>query len=155
MRPPAARAGIGASGSAAAAPARERADLRVIFIPVPIIARGTARGIFCYAGRIMRTAVCVLMGISLCQAWHDPVHARITRAALRSLPPAMQQQWAAQADRLIVEYSLYPDAYAHVPPATRDVMRRYCSIGARNIHNVTWDRREDIESIDYLSAGIV
>lgn len=103
----------------------------------------------------LRTAACALLAISLCQAWHDPVHARITRAALRSLPTAMQQPWAAQADRLIVEYSLYPDAYAHVPAETRDSMRRFCSVRGRNIHNVTWDRQEDIESLDYLTDGII
>ncbi len=90
-----------------------------------------------------------------CRAWHDPVHARITRAALHSLPPAMQRLWAAQGDRLILEYSLYPDTYAHVLPATREAMRPFCEVRGRNIHNVTWDGREDIESLEYLREGIV
>jgi len=102
-----------------------------------------------------RIAIGALLAASICPAWHDPVHARITRAALRSLPPAMQQVWAAQSDRLILEYSLYPDAYAHVTAETREAMRRFCEVRGRGIHNVTWDRREDIESLDYLRDGIV
>jgi len=102
-----------------------------------------------------RIAIGALAAASVCAAWHDPVHARITRAALRSLPPAMQQMLAAQADRLILEYSLYPDAYAHVKGETREAMRPFCEVRGRGIHNITWDRREDIESLDYLRDGIV
>jgi hypothetical protein len=87
-------------------------------------------------------------------AWHDPVHARITRAALRSLAPDMQRKWEAQAERLILEYSLYPDAYHNAPAETRAAMRPFCEVRGRPIHNVTWNRKEDAESLEYTMSGI-
>jgi hypothetical protein len=100
-------------------------------------------------------AACALLLVSPGSAWHDPVHARITRAALGSLPPEMQRKWEAQAERLIVEYSLYPDAYHNAAPEVRAAMRPYCEVRGRAIHNVTWKRNEDIESLEYTMAGIV
>ena len=104
---------------------------------------------------LVRIAICAAAALQISTAWHDPVHARITRAALASLPTAMQKLWAAQAGRLIREYSLYPDTYAHVTSQTRDEMQRFCEVRGRPIHNITWDGREDIESLNYLREGIV
>jgi hypothetical protein len=87
-------------------------------------------------------------------AWHDPVHARITRAAFGSLPAAMQQPWKPQAERLATQLSLYPDWYHNAPPEIHADMRRFCEVRGRAIHNVTWNREQDIESIEYLTAGI-
>ncbi len=102
-----------------------------------------------------RIAACVAIATPVAWAWHDPVHARITRAAYGSLPPAMQQPWKAQAERLAKEFSLYPDWYHNAPPEIRADMRRFCEVRGRAIHNVTWNREQDIESIEYLTAGIV
>jgi hypothetical protein len=73
--------------------------------------------------KFQRTAVCALFSVPLAWAWHDPVHARITRAAFRSLPAAMQQPWNEHAEKLAVEYSLYPDQYHNASPETRAAMR--------------------------------
>ena len=105
--------------------------------------------------KLQRTAACALLSVPLAWAWHDPVHARITRAALGSLPPNMQTPWNAEAERLAVEYSLYPDAYHNAPPETRAAMRRFCEVQGRPIHNVTWNPKQDIESLEYLTKGIV
>jgi hypothetical protein len=66
----------------------------------------------------------------------------------------MQQPWKPQAERLAVEFSLYPDAYHNASPETRAEMRRFCEVRGRAIHNVTWNRQQDIESIEYLTTGI-
>jgi hypothetical protein len=104
--------------------------------------------------KFQRIAVCALLSMPPAWAWHDPVHARITRAAFGSLAAGMQQPWKAQAERLAVEYSLYPDRYHHAPPEERAAMRRFCEVRGRAIHNVTWNAKQDIEAIEYLTAGI-
>jgi hypothetical protein len=104
--------------------------------------------------KFQRTAACAMLSATLAWAWHDPVHARITRAAFASLPAAMQQPWKPQAQRLAVEFSLYPDRYHNAPEEERAVMRRYCEVRGRAIHNVTWNRQQDLESLQYLNSGV-
>jgi hypothetical protein len=99
-------------------------------------------------------AVC-LLGAGSSFAWHDPAHARITRAALLSLPPEMRQFWGAETDNLITRYCLYPDAYYGATAERKAAMRPYCEVNGRPIHNVTWKRGEDIESIEYLLGKLV
>ena len=105
--------------------------------------------------RPIRIAVACLLGAALSFAWHDPVHALITRAALLSLPPEMRQFWGAESDPLITRYCLYPDEYHNAPPERKAAMRPYCEVKGRAIHNVTWKRAEDIESLEYLLGKLV
>src|SRR5689334_23223793 len=119
MWPPATRAIWSGIAAAVPAPTSSRAVLRVIFIAAILTAGMT---------KLQQTAACALLSAPLAWAWHDPVHARITRAAFGSLPAAMQQPWRAQAERLAVEYSLYPDAYHNATPETRAAMRRFCEV---------------------------
>lgn len=102
-----------------------------------------------------RLAVVALLVAGSSRAWHDPVHARITRAALGSLPPAMQRQWAAESERLIVRYCLYPDIYANASPDDRARMKPYCEVAGRAIHNVTWKRFDDLASLEYLLENVI
>jgi hypothetical protein len=90
-----------------------------------------------------------LLALSL-MAWHDPVHELITRAAIQSLPQALQQQWAAEIPQLTGRYCLYPDMYANADAAEKARLRLFCEVGDRPIHNVTWKRAEDLESLEYL-----
>lgn len=103
----------------------------------------------------LRIAFLAALAAGSLPAWHDPVHARITRAALRSLPPGMQRQWAAEADQLISRYSLYPDIYANASPEERASIQTYCEVAGRPIHNVTWKHAEDTASLEYLLDHLV
>ena len=85
-------------------------------------------------------------------AWHDPVHALITRAALLSLPAEASQFWGVESDRLITRYSLYPDEYYNASAERKAAMRPYCEMKGRAVHNVAWKRAEDIESLDTCSG---
>lgn len=104
---------------------------------------------------IFRLAALAVLAAGSMMAWHDPVHARITRAALESLPTGMQRQWASESERLIVRYSLYPDIYANAGPQDRARMKVYCEVAGRPIHNVTWKRPEDMSSLEYLLNNVV
>jgi hypothetical protein len=88
-------------------------------------------------------------------AWHDPVHALITRAALLSLPAEASQFWGVESNRLATRYSLYPDEYYNASAERKAAMRPYCEVKGRAIHNVTWKRAEDIESLEYLLGKLV
>jgi hypothetical protein len=105
--------------------------------------------------KAIRIAAACLFGAALAFAWHDPVHALITRAALLSLPPEMSQFWGAESDPLITGYSLYPDEYHNASAERKAAMRPYCEVNGHAIHNVTWKRAEDIESLEYLLAKLV
>jgi hypothetical protein len=87
-------------------------------------------------------------------AWHDPVHELITRAAIQSLPQALQQQWAAEIPQLTGRYCLYPDMYANADAAEKARLKLFCEVGGRPIHNVTWKRAEDLESLEYLLRNV-
>ena len=87
-------------------------------------------------------------------AWHDPVHELITRVALQSLPPSMRQHWAAEFSKLTSRYCLYPDIYHNAEPAEKTRMKAFCEVGGRPIHNVTWKRAEDIQSLEYLLRNV-
>ena len=87
-------------------------------------------------------------------AWHDPVHELITRVALQSLPPFMRQLWAKESSNLATRYCLYPDIYHNAEPAEKARMKVFCEVGGRSIHNVTWKRDEDIQSLEYLLRNV-
>ena len=105
---------------------------------------------------IPRLAIALALVPVMGQAWHDPVHAAITRAALESLPQPMRARWEPQARELAEIYSLYPDAFAHVKDAERQRMLPFCTRpdgGA--IHNVTWNVTQDFASLEYTLNGII
>ena len=96
----------------------------------------------------------LLLCASSLVAWHDPVHELITRAAFQSLPQALRQQWAAEAPQLTARYCLYPDIYANAEPAEKTRLKLFCEVGGRAIHNVTWKRAEDLQSLEYLLRNV-
>jgi hypothetical protein len=105
--------------------------------------------------KAIQIAAACLFGAVACFAWHDPVHALITRAALLSLPAEMSQFWGIESDRLVTRYCLYPDEYYNASAERKAAMRPYCEVTGRAIHNVTWKRADDIESLEYLLGRLV
>src|ERR1051325_8936234 len=103
----------------------------------------------------LRIAVACVIGVTLCSAWHDPAHAVITRAALLSLPAEMRQSFGDHTDALIARYTLYPDEYHGASSERKTAMREYCEVNGRPIHNVTWKRAEDLESLEYLLGKMI
>lgn len=100
-------------------------------------------------------------------AWHTEAHQRITFAAVHSLPAGMQERLKPESESLIKVYCMYPDRYRELSrpgpdlknnpgPNDRSVMRVYCEKpDGKLIHNVTWNRQEDLDSITYLLNGII
>lgn len=113
-------------------------------------------------------------------AWHTPPHQQITRAAIDSLPAAMQARLGAEKETLILVNCMYPDRYralgnakpevvpaekwlAEISPRTRENfdrvragMKLYCEMpDGRIIHNVTQNRAEDIASLEHLLDAII
>jgi hypothetical protein len=115
-------------------------------------------------------------------AWHTPPHQQITRAAVDSLPPALQAKLGAEKETLIMVNCMYPDRYralgnmnperlpdpapkwlAEISPRSaenwariRAEMRPYCEMpDGRVIHNVTENRQEDVASLEYLLNAII
>src|SRR3954447_11128041 len=105
--------------------------------------------------RVAPIAALCLLGAGVAFAWHDPVHALITRAALLSLRPEMREFWVSETNNLIARYCLYPDEYYGANAERKAAMRPYCEVKGRPIHNVTWKRAEDIESLEYLLGNLV
>ncbi len=90
-----------------------------------------------------------------CFAWHEP-HVQITRAAVVSLPAAMQQRLGVEARNVIKVYCWYPDRYVNADPLERAVLRPLCEKpDGKAIHNVTWHRKDDLESLEYLLRAMV
>jgi hypothetical protein len=88
-------------------------------------------------------------------AWHEP-HISITRAAIEALPASVRGLLAGEAENLAQLYSFYPDRYRNASPAEREYMSRFCELpGGRQIHNVTWDKAQDVQSVEYLFGGIL
>ena len=69
-----------------------------------------------------------LLGAAIAVAWHDPVHALITRAALLSLPAEMREFWVSETNNLITRYCLYPDEYYGANAERKAAMRPYCEV---------------------------
>ncbi len=103
---------------------------------------------------IARSILLFLFLAPVANAWHDPVHELITRVALQSLPPYMRQLWAGEASNLSSRYCLYPDFYHNAEPAEKTRMKIFCEVSGRPIHNVTWKRSEDIQSLEYLLGKV-
>ncbi|HYM10412.1 MAG TPA: zinc dependent phospholipase C family protein [Bryobacterales bacterium] len=91
-----------------------------------------------------------------CLAWHTPVHQHITEAAWESLPAALRGKLAAEEKNLIERYCLYPDDYRNAGAAEREKMRVYCERpDGQPIHNVTWQRSDDLASLAYTLNGMI
>ncbi len=102
----------------------------------------------------LATMLLILILVTHCFAWHRP-HVQITRAAVRSLPVAMQQRLGSEERNLIEVYCWYPDRYVNADSLERAVLRPYCeNLDSKEIHNVTWRRKEDLESLEYLLEAI-
>jgi hypothetical protein len=86
-------------------------------------------------------------------AWHMPVHRMITAAAIRTLPAGMRAEWGEELDRLAASYSTWPDIFAGNTSRVEE-LRPYNEVNGRAIHNVTWNRREDLESLEFLRRSI-
>ncbi len=68
----------------------------------------------------------------------------------------MQSRWAAEAEQLAALYSLYPDYFGSGTESQRSELRIYCvKPDGKPIHNVTWKRGEDLESLEYALNGII
>lgn len=96
-------------------------------------------------------------------AWWHP-HVLITRAAVLSLPAPMLQRLGSEPTKNLIEvYSYYPDHYRSAGPqgnspdaSKRTAMRIYCEKpDGKAVHNVTWRRQEDLESLEYVLNGMI
>ncbi len=88
-------------------------------------------------------------------AWHNPVHALITRTALEALPGPMQSVMAPEARTLADWYSLYPDAYYGTEGEKRAAMQPYCETASGlPIHNVTWRMHDDVAALEHAIGGM-
>ena len=88
-------------------------------------------------------------------AWHDPVHQMITAAALRSLPAGMRAflGWRRRPSRgRVLSLPGYVSRRDRSAAGGDAAVLRSCA--GRKIHNVTWNRRQDEESLEYLRGGI-
>src|ERR1044072_4399892 len=102
----------------------------------------------------MRAIVLFLACAAACSAWHDPVHARITKALLDALPMPMRTFFESETNNLILRYCLYPDRFANATSERKAELRPYCEVEGRPIHNVTWRRGEDLQSLEYLLSHL-
>ena len=99
-------------------------------------------------------------------AWHTPPHQQITRAALDTLPNALQEKLGLEKDVVIWINCMYPDRYRGLAqqgpetdpnpgPRDRARLKPYCEMpDGRPIHNVTQNRAEDIASFEHLLRSI-
>ncbi|MDO8543686.1 MAG: hypothetical protein Q7S40_24865 [Opitutaceae bacterium] len=99
--------------------------------------------------------------------WHTQPHQQITRAAVDSLPTAMQERLGLEKDTLIWVNCMYPDRYRGLAqqgpekdpnpgPRNRADLKVYCEMpDGRPIHNVTQNRQEDLDSFEFLLGAIV
>ncbi len=88
-------------------------------------------------------------------AWHHPVHQMMTRAAIGSLPPALQERLQSEKTSLIQRYCVYPDMYPF-RSAAQPELKRYCETPAgRPIHNVTWTIEDDLRAVEYSLSGMI
>ena len=100
-------------------------------------------------------------------AWHTPPHQQITRAAVDSLPVALQEKLGLEKEMLIWVNCMYPDRYRGLAqegpekdpnpgPRNRADLKRYCEMpDGRAIHNVTQNRQEDLASFEFLLNSII
>lgn len=87
-------------------------------------------------------------------AWSMPVHRALTAAAIRTLPSADRAAWGVELDRLAQDYCTYPDLYAGLTGPRHDELRPYNEIDGRPVHNITWNRRDDLETLARLRRSI-
>jgi hypothetical protein len=105
---------------------------------------------------LFRFAAMAALLLPALYAWHDPVHAAITRAAVRALPAEMQARWEPRLQDLAERYSLYPDRFAGAKDAGRDRLAPFCTRPDGGvIHNVTWAAMDDINSLEHSFTGII
>lgn len=97
----------------------------------------------------------VALTLPPCAGWHHPVHQMVTRAAILSLPPAIQQRLSAEKAALIQTYCVYPDLYPYRTANQPDI-RRYCETAdGRPVHNVSWNIDDDLRTLEYSLSGMV
>ncbi len=99
-------------------------------------------------------ASAVLVAILPGRAWHTPVHQMMTAVALSALPAEARQQWGGEAAKLAEDYSLYPDTYANISEDERQKIRPFCEWNGVRIHNVSWNRAQDLAMLGYLRKSI-
>jgi hypothetical protein len=116
--------------------------------------------------RALRSALFFVMVASSASAWHTPPHQQITRAALDSLPVALQEKLGLEKEMIIWVNCMYPDRYRGLAqqgpekdpnpgPRDRAQMKIYCEMpDGRQIHNVTQNRAEDLASFEHLLQSI-
>src|ERR1700738_3132977 len=104
---------------------------------------------------MIRFLVLCICSVAVCPGWHDP-HIAITRAALASLPAAYQGWFGPEAEHISETYCWNPDRYHNVSAPEQAVMRTFCERpdGTR-IHNVSWDRKADLPSVEYLLERLI
>lgn len=83
----------------------------------------------------------------------------MTRAAVLSLPAAMQEIWAGEKEDLIQKYCMFPDnfrAYYNKKDDRWKPLQIYCAKpDGKWIHNITGDRAEDLASLEYVMNGVI
>lgn len=149
-------------------------------IQLPICIIAPQRGMACSIKGVLLLLLPAMSVESL--AWHTPPHQQITRAAINSLPVAMQEKLGSEQETLIMVNCMYPDQYrtlgnldpdklhdpvpkwlAEISPRSRENWRRirtemkiYCEMpDGRPMHNVTQNRQEDLDSLEFLLNSIV
>lgn len=95
-----------------------------------------------------------------CAAWHNAPHYQITRAAVLSLPDSFQELWGLEKENLIYAYCMLPDHFRNHVNRNNEAgwkpMEPYCvKPDGNKIHNITWDRAEDLASLEYVMHGII
>ncbi len=88
-------------------------------------------------------------------SWNDRPHEQITQAAILSLPLDFQHKLGPEEKELIHNYCHYPDLYDPAGDVKRAAaLRVYCvKPDGKSIHNVTWQRQEDTESLELVVCG--
>jgi len=106
-----------------------------------------------------RTLLLSVLLSAQCFAWHGPPHQQITRAAVLSLPAAMQEVWKAEKENLIQDYCMLPDIFRGYYSKNDErwkPLQVYCAKpDGKWIHNVTWERADDLASIEYAMNGVI
>lgn len=117
--------------------------------------------------RLRRCLPLLCLAVVCAYGWHTPPHQQMTRAALASLPERMRGALGPEAEALAAIYCMYPDRYRELErfgpqsrnnpgPTDRSEMRVYCETpNNKVIHNVTWDRADDVAAIEYLLNGFI
>lgn len=110
-----------------------------------------------YRATLLAFVAFVFLFVVSCFAWHGSAHRQITRAAVLSLPAAMQQAWNGEKQMIIEDYCMLPDKFRTYDESYKlDQLPVFCKKpDGKRIHDVTWNRADDLASIEYLMNGII